>query len=69
MALGRCFADGASHVGRAGEGNLVDSGMLDQRFTRNAIAGHNVHDASGQAHFLANLRESERCQRSEFRRL
>ena len=45
------FAD----FGRAGERDLVDVGMIDERRAGFARAGDDVHHASGKFGFLKNL--------------
>ena len=52
-------ADGASHFGRAGERDLVDVGMLDQRFAGRAVAGDDVDDARRQSDFLSRSRRRQ----------
>ena len=42
---GRRLADRAADFRRAGERDLVDVGMIDQRFAGGAIAGDDVDDA------------------------
>ncbi len=62
-------ADGASHFGRAGEGDLGHVGMLHQRFAGRAVAGDNVDDSWRQSNFRADFGEGQRGQRRELRRL
>ena len=69
MALGGSLANRATHFCRAGEGNLVDVGMLHQRFASRSVAGDDVHDAGGEASFPANLGKCERRQGCKFRGL
>ena len=46
---------------------LLDLRMQTKSFTGRPVAGNDIHDAGGQARILANLRERQRSERSEFR--
>ncbi len=69
VAGGGGFANRAANFGGSGERDLVDVGMCDERFAGRAVAGDDVHDAGGRSDFLANVREGQRGERSEFRGL
>ena len=69
MAKRGSLANCATHFCRAGEGNLVDAGMLHQRFASRSVAGDDVHDAGGEASFLTNLGKCQRRQGRKFRGL
>ncbi|CAB4925832.1 unannotated protein [freshwater metagenome] len=58
-----------AHLGRAGEGDLVHVGVLDDRPAGVAGAGHDVDHARGQVGLLADLREQQRGQRGGLGRL
>ena len=62
-------ADGASHFGRTGEGDLGHIGMFHQRFARRTVAGNDVDDARRQSDFRADLGKGQRGQRRELRGL
>src|SRR6266478_1117670 len=66
VALGCDFANGPAHFRRTREGNLVDVGVLHERFACRTVACNDVHDAGGQSGFLADLGERERRQRRKF---
>src|SRR5713226_4449794 len=69
VALRGRFANGAAHFRRTRERNLVDVGMLHQRFAGRSVSGDDVHDAGGEAGFLADVRKGERRQWRKFRGL
>src|SRR5258708_1523371 len=69
VALRCSFANGAAHFRRTGEGNLVDVGVLHERFACRTVAGNDVDDTSGEPRLLTDLREGESCQRRKFRGL
>src|ERR1700682_2023906 len=69
VALRGGLANRASHFCRSRERNLIDFGMLHQRFASRSIAGDDVHDAGGEAGLLADLRQCERHQGRKFRGL
>ena len=60
------LADDLADFGRAGEGDLVDAGMIDDRSTRAGTARQDVDDALRHAGALADLGEQDRRQRREF---
>ena len=62
----RRAADEAADFGRAGEGDLVDVVMRDERRARRAVAGDDVDDARRQARLDADFGERQRRQRREF---
>src|SRR5471030_399876 len=68
-AAGGGDADQATDFGRAGEGQLVDTRMVDDRFADAAIAGDDVDDAGRYAGLHADFGEQHRRQRGEFGRL
>ena len=51
--------DDLADLGRAGEGDLVDVRVLDERLARAAVAGDDVDDAGGQLGLLADLGEEQ----------
>ncbi len=55
----RLLADEAPDIGRAGEGDLVDAVVSDDRRARLAVAGDEVEDAVGQADALAEFGEAD----------
>ena len=55
--------DGLAHPGAAGEGNLVDTLVPDQRRAGMPIAGNDIDDTLGQARLLTDFRQVERRQR------
>ena len=59
----RRLADLAPDLGRAGEGDLVDALVRDERRAGRAVAGDDVDDARGQARLDADLGEGERGER------
>ncbi len=63
------LTDGAADLGRAGEGDLVDVVVFDQRRAGRAVAGDDVDDAGRQPDLDADLGEGERGQRRELGRL
>ena len=52
------LADDLADFGRAGEGDLVDIGVIDDRGAGVALAGDDVDDALGQAGLLARSRRT-----------
>ena len=52
------LADQAADLGRAGEGDLVDAGMLDERRAGGAVAGDDVDDARRQAGLRGRARRT-----------
>ncbi len=56
-------ADLAAHGGRAGEGHLVDAGVVDQRRPRLAVAGEHVYRALREAGLKRQLAEAKAGQR------
>ena len=56
-------ADLAPHGCRAGEGDLVDAGMLDQMCSDRAIPGHNAHHALGDSGLNQEITQQEGAQR------
>ena len=48
--------------GGAGEGDLVDVGLADERGARRAVAGHDRHHARGQLGLLEDLGQQQRGQ-------
>jgi hypothetical protein len=63
---GRRLADAAAHGGGAGEGDLGDAGMLDDRLPRRAVAGDDVDDALRQPGLPADIGEKQRGERGVF---
>src|SRR5229473_7901113 len=63
------FANGAAHFRRTCERNLVNVGMLHERFACRTIACNDVHDAGGKTGLLANVSKGQRRQRRKFRGL
>ena len=61
--------DRLADLGRAGERDLVDVGVPDQRLAGPAGAGDDVDDARRQVGLLADLREQQRGQRRGLGRL
>ena len=61
--VGGGLADDAADFGRAGEGDLVDVGMLDDGCAGLAVAVDDVEHACGQADFVGDLGEGERGER------
>ena len=59
------LADDAADLGRAGESDLVDAGMIDDGRARLAVAVHEVHDARRQADLVHDLGERHRGERRE----
>ena len=53
------------HFRRAGEGDLVHVGVLDEQLPRFPVAGDHVEDARGQAGILRQLGERESGERRE----
>jgi len=68
-AAGRGLADQAADFGRAGEGQLVDARMVDDRLAHAAIAGDDVDHATWDAGALADLGEQQGGQRRVLGRL
>ena len=62
------LADDLADFRRAGEGDLVDAGMVDDGRTRARTARHDVDDAFRHAGALADFGEQDRRQRREFGR-
>ena len=54
LAATRCWIS-PTDLGRAGEGDLVDVGVLDQRRARRAVAGDDVDDPGRQLRLLEDL--------------
>src|SRR5713101_6895525 len=54
------FANGAAHFRRTCERDLVNVGMLHERFACRTVACNDVHDAGWEARFLTDVRKSER---------
>ena len=63
----RLGPDLASHLGRAGEGDLVDSRVVDERRTGLAITGEDIYHAGWEARLERQLAESHRGQRASAR--
>ncbi len=63
---GRGFADLAADLGRAGEGDLVDARVGDQRRAGLAVAGDDVEQAPWQAGLAAEVGEQEGGERGPF---
>ena len=63
VRAGDRLGDRAADVGGAGEGDLVDVGVRDQRAAGVAGAGDDVDDTRGQVGLLADLGEQQRRQR------
>ncbi len=63
------FADDLADFGGAGEGDLVDIGVVDDGGAGLALAGDDIDHALGQADALANFGEQQGRQRGEFGRL
>ena len=61
--------DLAAHLGRAGEGHLVDAGVLDERPARLAGAGDDVDDTGRQLGLPADVGEGEGRERRGLGRL
>jgi hypothetical protein len=59
------FANEAAHVGRAGEGDLVDAFVRDQCRARGAVTRHHVQHARGQAGLRGQLGEEQGAERRE----
>jgi ParB family chromosome partitioning protein len=57
------------HLGRAGEGDLVDALVLDERGAGAPVAGDDVHDAGGQLGLAEDVTEQERAERRRLGRL
>ena len=66
---GHRLGDRAADVGRAGEGDLVDVVVRDDRLAGRAGAGEDVDDAGRQVGLLADLGEQQRGQGSGLGRL
>ena len=62
-------ADQLADVGGAGERDLVDAGVLDERLAGAAGAGHDVDHARREVGLLADLGEQQRGQRRRLGRL
>ncbi len=60
-AAGEAALDLLAHLGRAGEGDLVD-GCLHERRAGGAVPGQDVHDAGGQLGLAQDVAEGERGQ-------
>ena len=60
------LADGAADLGRAGEGDLVDALLGDERRPGRAVSGDDVDDARRQPRLDADFGEGERGQRRIF---
>ena len=69
VGAGDRLGDRLADVGRAGEGDLVDVRVLDQRVAGLAGAGDDVDDARRQVGLLADLGEQQRGQRGGLGRL
>ena len=69
MALRRSSANRAAHLGRTGERNLVNVGMLHQGLAGRSVARDDVHDARRQTDLLADVSKSECRQWRELRGL
>ncbi len=68
--FGSTLHDGAADLGRAGETDLGDRGMLDQALADDAAGpDDDVDDAFRDARLESQLREPERGQRRQLRRL
>src|SRR2546426_1816202 len=67
VALRRRLANRAPHFRRTCERNLIDVGMPHQRFAGRSVASDDVHDAGGEASFLADVCKGEGRQWSKFR--
>jgi len=63
VAAGRRAHDRLAHLRRAGEGDLVDPGMLDEQAPGVARSGEDVDDARGQVGLPADVGEGQRGQR------
>ena len=63
------LADLAADDGRAGEGDLVDPGVVDQRGARGAVAGEHVERSLGEARLQRQLAQAKRRQRRLLGRL
>lgn len=63
---GRALHDAAADAGRAGERNLVDIGMIDQRLADRAPGtGHDVENAGRQTGFEREIADPKRRQRGQ----
>ena len=56
-------ADLAPHLGRAGEGDLLDAGVVDERRTGLPVAGDHVEHARRQPNLERQFAEAQRAQR------
>ena len=66
---GELALDRLADLGRAGEGDLVDVVVLDERGAGAAVAGDDVDDARRQLRLAADVGEEERGQRRRLGRL
>ena len=68
-AAGGRLANDTAHFGRAGEGDFLHVGMLDQEFAGRPVTGDDVEYARGQAGGLRDLCKTQRGQWRELRGL
>ncbi len=61
--LGRRVRDDASHLGRAGEGDLRDAGMLGECRPDAPVSGQHAHDAVGNTGALQDACHAQQRQR------
>ena len=69
MGLRGGLADDAAYLGGAGEGDLVDAGMLNERLAGARVAGKHIEHAGGQSRLHGQLGEGQSGERRIFRRL